>query len=150
MDTEQPSDIPTILTNDTANYRSSLPLLPKDDYTLKVKEVKYTTSEKGSKLVKIQLTTCEDHYDVTGKELIKAGFPIFDQISLTETENYPELNIQRRLKQFRMAATGEKAGSFFPLQQYSGCTVKATLKVQEAKDGFDERNAIARYITPKE
>src|SRR5690349_9460346 len=145
---EQQSSIPEILTNKN-EAPLALPLLPKDDYVLKVKEVKLVQGNKGQ-LIKITLNTTQDVRDVLGKQTLKAGFPVFDQISLTPTENYPQENIQRRLKQFRAAVTGDKSNApFFPLQQYEGGTVRASLKIQEAKDGFEEKNSVSKYILPK-
>lgn len=145
----QTSDIPDILTNDVANYSSAMPLLPMDSYTLKVKKVELAKSAKGGQLVKIKLETTEPHTAANGKENIKAGWPIFDQISLETSDNYPRESIERRIKTFRKAATGQDSGAFFPLSQYEGATVRAKVKIQAAKDGFDERNAIGSYEMPK-
>ncbi len=146
------TNIPDILTNDTANYRSAMPLLPKDDYTLKVKSVELVESKKHgpNTLVKIKLATTEDTRSADGKETLKAGYPIFDQISLVPTDDYPRESIERKVKQFRHAVTGQPSGGFYPLEQYNGGTVKAAVNIQAAKDGFDEKNNVSRYIVPKE
>ena len=144
------SEIPSILTN--KNEASlSLPLLPKDEYVFHVTKVTLIENkEKGSQLIRINMKTTQDTKDALGKQTLKAGFPQFDQISLTPTDNYTLEMIQRRLKQFRAAVTGDKSNAaFFPLQQYEGQAVKVNVGISPAKDGFEEKNNY-RYIVPKD
>ncbi len=141
--------VPSILTNDTSSVDLSLPLLPKGEYVLAISEVKLGDSNKGKNdLVRIKLKTTEPTLDATGQETLRPGHPVYDQISLTPTDKYPQENIVRRLTAFQRAA-GFMTGAFFPVERFVGQTVKAVVDIQPAQGQYDEKNNIARYLVPK-
>lgn len=145
---EQTESVLDILNQDLTDVDMSNPLLPKGDYPLEVKKVEQVESKNkpGNYLVKIQLATTEDYQSVSGEPIPKGTY-LFDQISLTPTEKYTKLNIQKRCKAFRQACTGETSGAFGPLEQYVGRTVNARVRIDEADDNYPARNSIARYNT---
>jgi hypothetical protein len=139
------AEIDDLLTADLADVCTDIPLLPKGLYRLKVTKLEETVNETSRKRgIKIALATLDEAQSTRG-EPIKPGFPIFDHISLTPTDNYPKESIMKRLKAFRQAVTGDEGGSFYPLEQYAGETVQAMLKVEPAKGEYGESTKVARY-----
>lgn len=141
---EVPSDTTAeLLYNDLAGVSETMPMLAPNEYAFKVASC---TLEKGTKgqLIKITLKTRDATRSITG-ELLPAGYPVYDIISLTPTEAYTKDAIQRRLKVFRKAVTGEDGGAFGIPSQYQNQTVRATTKIMPAKDVYTEKVVVARY-----
>lgn len=139
-----------ILGADMTGVNTDFPKLAPGPYTLEVVRVeKKSNVAKTGDNIRITLKTVEEAHDVAGN-VIRPNFPITDNISLVETSEYDRSAIQRRLKTFRKACTGENTGAFWPLDQYKGLKVEAVLKVQPAKGEFDERTVIGRYVIPAE
>ena len=149
MSEETTQPIPEILQKDLRDVSTDLPVLAKGVYNLTVRTVQLAPTEKGGQVVKIALTTMEPAVSTRGEQ-VGENYPIFDNISITPTADYPVSQIERRLAAFRKACLGDTAGSFFPLDQYVGCVVKASVKVQPPRDDYPERNAISRYLAPDE
>lgn len=139
-----------LLSNDLENVSLKLPLLPKDRYRLTVKKVEEVESKNkpGNKLIKISLSLADPAKDTNGNP-VSANFPLFDQISLTATENYTQDAIKRRLKTFRQAATGKTGGAFYPLEQYIGATVQATVDIQKGNAEYPDDRNVVKYELPK-
>lgn len=142
------SDILDILNEDLSGTDLSMPLLPKSDQVLTIKSCEQVESKSkpGNYMIKVGLATVNPVTAVTG-DTIPAGAYIFDQISLTPTENYTKDQIKKRLKSLRQAATGDDKGGFGDPAQYVGMTVTARVKIQEADGNFPAKNAIAYYKT---
>ena len=139
------NSVDPILMNDQTGTSTAMPLLPPDEYRLQVVKVEQARNSKNTgNVIKIQLKTLDDVVAVSG-EPIKAGFPLFHNISITPTPDYPQSSINRALKQF-MSAAGVDTGAFYPLKRYEGMTVKAKLKVQPATDEWDEANRVSRFV----
>jgi hypothetical protein len=131
--------------NDHTDTSTAMPLLPADEYTLAVVDV---TVERNSRntgdVIKIPLKTTEDTVTVTG-EPAKAGFPLFHNISITPTADYPLSSINCALKQF-MVACGYETGSLYPLERYKGKLIRAKVTIQKGTEAYpDEVNRIQRF-----
>jgi len=137
-------DILDVLNTDLDSVSLSKPVLPAGTYVVKCQDMKIEPSKNGNSLLRITLALAELAYDVNGNA-VRAGFPIYDIVSLTPTENYTDADIKRRLKSIRLAFTGKYDGPFMPLDQYIGLQAKVVLKVQPATDMYSERNAVVRY-----
>lgn len=144
MQDEMTKDIMDVLSSDLENISLSKPVLPAGTYVVKCQDMRIEPGKNGNSLLRISLALAELAYDANGNA-VRAGFPIYDIVSLTPTENYTEADIKRRLKSIRLAFTGKVGGSFMPLDQYVGLQAKVVLKVQPATDMFGERNSVVRY-----
>jgi hypothetical protein len=145
------SDVDPILMNDQSDTKPGLPLLPPGNYSFKVVSIEQAPNSKGTgKLIKIQLGLMEEEeVCAVGGEPVHPGFPMFTNIPITPTPNYPKASIDKALKTF-MLATGVPdespgTGPFFPLTRYVGKVLpKECCKVKVSK----ERNEV-RFVAPK-
>jgi hypothetical protein len=56
--------------------------------------------------------------------------------------------VDRRLKEFRLGATGNGNGAFGDPNQYVGCRLTAVMSIRPPSEGFGKQNDIARFIKP--
>ena len=133
-----------ILSNDLTNTSTAISVLPANTYRLAVVRVEQARNKDDTgNVIKVQLKTLDDITAVDG-QTVRAGWPLFDNIALTPTPNYPASSIEKNLKKFRLAC-GFAAGPFGDLLQYEGKIVRAKVKIQKATDEYDEANRIRGY-----
>jgi len=131
-----------ILGTDLSSVESSFPILPGGMYEVTIAEMKTEANKAGTgSNLKMKYTLVNPATARDGKT-VNAGFPLFDLISITKTEKYDPT---QRLAQFKEAATGNKSGSFAPIEQYIGMTMAIQLSVEESAE-FGTSNRVKRYI----
>ena len=144
--------IDPILQVDLEGIPTGMPIVKTGLADLVVSEIKSVANKQGSGTnINITLKSTDPLESVSG-ETIEKGFPFYFTISLTPTEKYDP---KRRLKEFRLAATGNQTGEFWPLDQYKNKVVRVKLDIQaESTDPntgetYPERNKVSRFILPK-
>jgi len=127
---------------DLSSVTTGVPMLPEGLYTVQVAELgtKANSKQTGSNL-NIKLTLTEPANDINGNA-VNPGFPIYDLISLVQTDRYDP---RARLAEFKEAVTGTKEGVFTPLEQYLGLTVTIRLGIERSTE-FGDKNRIKRYV----
>jgi hypothetical protein len=134
---ELPSDLGTV---DLTTVETGIPVLPAGDYLVRLVSMEQQTSKNGKPLLVIKVETAEDSEDEKGNT-VNAGFPLFDRISLTPTENY---NPARRLAELQEAFLGEKRPEF-DTDDFIDGEARIKLKIEES-DEFGRQNRVARYL----
>ena len=135
-------------TLDLSNTKTGFPLVPAGLYTLVVSEITFAeNSKKTGQNMKIKLALKEPTNDLEGN-LVNAGFPLFDQVSLVQTKDDAgniKYDPRKRLAEFMEATLGHHNGNFNPTAQYIGMEVQARVKVEDDPE-YGKSNRIARYI----
>ena len=136
-----------ILSEDLSGVDTSTPLLAEGTYDVRVKEIKKVQAKDGvNHNLKIQLALVDKARSVDG-ELLNAGFPIFDQISLKVTENYDP---RKNLRRFQEAAGVN--GPFEPLSQYQDKVLRVQVKVapesknKDTGETYPPKNQVKNYV----
>jgi hypothetical protein len=145
------SEVLDILNEDLSSVDTSLPALPllnKGDYVFEVKKCERIESNKtpGNFAINIGLSLTQPATSPTG-ETVPAGAYVWDRINLQPSGGLTKEMIQKSLKAFRQACTGNAEGAFGDPAQYIGSHVTARIKIRPAKDGYDESNAVSYYKT---
>ena len=139
------ADVDPVLMNDQSDTSTAMPILPPDEYRLQIVKIEQVRNKADTgNVLKVNLKTTEDTIAVGG-EPVKAGFPIFHNISITPTADYLQSSINRSLKAL-MVAAGFETGAFYPLDRYTGKVVRAKVKVQAATAEWEESNKISRFV----
>lgn len=145
---------------DLSSVETAKPMLSPGLYDVIVAKVETADVKppKVGKLLKITLTLTQPAQSVPNDkgetQTINAGYPIFDQISLSKTfdeSGQVKYDPLPALARFREATIGDKSGQFLPLEQYIGRQVKIQVAYDsnsKGKDGqeFGPKNSIKRYV----
>jgi hypothetical protein len=121
--------------------QQSFELLPKGSYKVSITDAKYDTNAKGNEFAKVTLTVTEGDYK---------GRKVFDQFMLknangpsADPKKDPTIIGLQRLKALWICCG--KTSMKGELNEFLGCEVLASVKIQEAKDGYDASNKVSYY-----
>ena len=148
-------EIPDILSADLTGFTTTYPVLPRDNYTMKIGEMKVAAGKDNvnSRNLEFVLVTEYETKDTEGKP-VPAGLKITDRFSLTPTDKYPKEKIGSRLRAVYEATFGKAAEgvpfNFGDTALYIGQSVTVRLDVEIDKEGkYDPKNKVSKWI-PKE
>lgn len=135
-------------TLDLTKVDTGFPIVPAGLYQATVAEIRAEPNNKGTgQNLKIKLTLNEPTNDLSGNPT-NPGFPIFDLISLVESRDDSgniKYDPRKRLAAFKEGVTGNKEGSFNPLEQYLGMTCTIRVKVEDDPE-YGKSNRVNRYV----
>lgn len=145
---------------DLASVETARPNLPSGVYRFRVTKMELVDQKapKTGKNLSIQLGLTEPAQSVPNAkgetQLLNAGFPVFDLISLTKTfreDGSVKYDPLPRLAKFREAVMGSKDGKFLPVEQYIGMEVTARIRFEadsKGKDGesYGPKTSVQDYV----
>lgn len=139
----KPIDLNDLDNSDFSNVQTGIPLISKGLYEVEVLEITPKQNKKGTGVnlnIKLGLVNAANKHE--GDGTVNPGFPLFDLISLTPTENYDP---RTRLAAFMECFLGRKDVPFNPLSQYIG--LKGVVRVNiSSSDEFGNQNRIQGYV----
>ena len=137
-------ELNSLLNDDLTNVETKRPLL-KGLYELEVIEVEIRENNaKDGNSVQFTCALTAPTTAVDGRP-VPAGFKVFHNISLKETPKYSQGQIKENMARAREGITGNKAGSFAPIEQYKGCKFMAQLS-PKLDEEFGDKTVIARFV----
>jgi len=140
-----PETLDPLLSRDLGSIDTSLPVLAPGIHTVEIVSVEAVPRKDGTgRILRVVTKLAKDAQSIDGRT-IGAGFPLYRNIGLTETERYSEEAILRALATFREAALGSKAGSLEPLSQFVGKLVRVRVKV-ERDSTYGTRSVIDQFV----
>lgn len=141
------AEVDPILTNDLSDTSTESPIVPKNDYPMTVAKVEQSKSEKtGNNMIVVQLKSLNPITAINGETLPAGALYLFHRIVITPTEKMSAEQVKRNLKRFQVAC-GVRSGPFYPLDQYVGKNVMASVGISKATDDYPERNEIKGFVT---
>lgn len=129
--------------------KSSNALIADGIFTAKVKHAEVKPTQSGGKLLKLQFLLHAGeviHDRATGQEIPNKGKVIFDQISLTPTENWdPDVKVAE-------LARGVKwEEEQISVEGLIGRWVRIKVAYRAGKDGYEDQNIVKGYLpTPSD
>jgi len=138
---QQVDQLNALLNSDLKDVPTTRPLL---NGLVKLKVRKMSIEENKAKdgnNLNCEFATVEPAVATDGRN-VNAGLVIFHTVSLKETEKYNPLE---NLAKLREAITGDKAGSFAPIEQYLDMEFMAKVK-PELSEQYGDRTVIAQFV----
>ena len=127
---------------DLSTVPTGVPVLSPGLVEVSVAELTLTPNKKGTgQNLNIKMVLTQPAVDTQGNT-VNPGFPIYDRISLVQTDKYDP---RPRLAEFKECFTGTKAGAFNPLEQYLGLTGSVRTKVEQS-DEYGTKTVVGRYV----
>jgi len=130
---------------------TTFPRLKPAPYDLVVAKAEVTSTAKGGERLAITLKTTKDGFDKDGGNLA-AGYPIYHNIALTPTDDYPPKNINRNLNTVLKSAGLLKESARSLVQNptiLEGKIVRAKVGLKPERDGYPESNNIVQFVEVK-
>lgn len=138
---QQVDQLNALLNSDLSDVPTSRPLL-NGLAKLRVKKMATEANKAGdASNLNCEFVTTEPLTATDGRN-VNPGFIIFHTVSLKKTEKY---NPSENLAKLREAITGNKAGSFAPVEQYLDMEFMAKLK-PELSEQYGDKTVIGQLI----
>lgn len=130
---------------DLSSVPTGRPILKPCVTPLEIRKIEPVENKAGTgHNLNIELITTEE-LDTEAGEPVNPGFPLYDTISLVQTEKYDPW---RRLAELKEAATGDKSGAFGDPADYVGMIVMANVQIERSEE-YGDKNRVKRYVKQK-
>jgi hypothetical protein len=137
-------ELNSLLNTDLGNVETKIPLLKGlAELEVVAVEIKDNKAGDGSGInCTFALTTPMTAVD---GRLVSAGFKVFHNVSLKQTEKYSPEKIKENVARLKEGISGTKVGSFSPAEQYIGMKFMAQL-APKMDDQFGDKTVISRFV----
>lgn len=133
---------------DLSTVKTDFPLLADGYYEVSIKKAEVVTSKKGGEMVKIELQTIGPSLSRTGEQLAP-GSVLFDQMMLAPSGKGTWEMVMRNVGALvqSLGLTGVNMGNIkTQIPTLQGRTLRIQVGYEPAKDGYREKNVVAKYV----